>query len=415
VSAVPDGDAANSLTPDLSTSGRSAPHAPALERDGPVLAYDGRDIELLHSVRIGVDVADHRAEFLYWGFYEPRPWRNFLHTHSFFEICYAYSGRGTFRTGEREYTVDSGTLFVARPGDVHEIISSTDDPLCVHFWSYTLIPASIRTQRNIRPHGDPVLGTESTDPASAVAAQGSVSSGHGSGSSGHGSGTTAPGSGATTTSSHGEGMTDHGRRLLETFASPATPVLSTAATRVPALLDILAREAAQPGPAFHEVVNRLAGMLVIETARAVVDDPTLAPSPEAALPARDEQVARTMVRYLQDNYDRPVAVRDVAAQVHLSERHAGRVFRSFTGTTVHGFLVRLRLEIAAQRLLERTAQKSSRSITEIARSCGYPDVRHFTTVFRRHWGVTPGIFRSGNGTAHIETDTDAPGDAPTSC
>ncbi|MEQ7009099.1 AraC family transcriptional regulator [Actinopolymorpha sp. B17G11] len=376
MSAVPVGDTVNSLTPDLPVPDRSATHLPAREPDGPVLAYDGGDIEFLHSVRIGVDVADHRAEFLYWGFYEPRPWRNFLHTHSFFEICYAYSGSGLFRTGEREYTVDSGTLFVARPGDVHEIISSTDDPLCLHFWSYTLIPAPVRTtQRHARPRLDP-----------------------------------GPGTGLT---AHDSEMTDHGRRLLETFASPATPVLSESAVRVPALLELLAREATQPGPAFGEIVNRLAGMLVIDTARAVVDDPTLIPSPEAALPARDEQVARTMVRYLQDNYDRPVAVRDVAAQVHLSERHAGRVFRAFTGTTVHGFLVRLRLEIAAQRLLERAVPKRPPSITEIARSCGYPDVRHFTTAFRRHWGVTPGVFRAGNGTAHVERGPDMRGDAPT--
>jgi AraC-like DNA-binding protein len=363
VSAVPVGDTANSPTPAGSIPNRSATPLPARERDGPVLAYDGRDIEFLHSVRIGVDVADHRAEFLYWGFYEPRPWRNFLHTHSFFEICYAYAGKGLFRTGEREYTVDSGSLFVARPGDVHEIISSADDPLCVHFWSYTLIPAHVRTSPR-RPATDFGRSSET-----------------------------------------GTGMADHGRRLLETFTSPATPVITRAAPRVPALLELLAREASRPGPAFEEIVSRLAGMLVIDTARGVVDDPTLTPSPEAALLARDEQVARTMVRYLQDNYDRPVAVRDVAAQVHLSERHAGRVFRTYTGTTVHGFLVRLRLDIAAQRLLERTAAKRPASITEIARACGYPDVRHFTTSFRRHWGVTPGVFRSGDGTAHVEQTT----------
>jgi AraC-like DNA-binding protein len=377
VSAASVGDSASLLTPDISIPDRSVTPLPARDRDGQdghggsVLAYDGRDIEFLHSVRIGTDVADHRAEFLYWGFYEPRPWRNFLHTHSFFEICYAYSGRGLFRTGEREYTVDSGTLFVARPGDVHEIISSTDDPLCVHFWSYTLIPAPVRM--SLRQPGP---DTDSGNP---------------------------PTTGM---------MTDHGRRLLETFASPTTPVLSRSATRVPALLELLAREAARPGPAFGEIVGRLAGMLVIETARGIVDDPSLTPSPGTALPARDEQVARTMVRYLQDNYDRPVVVRDVAAQVHLSERHAGRVFRAYTGTTVHGFLVRLRLEIAAQRLLERTVPKSPASIMEIARSCGYPDVRHFTTAFRRHWGVTPGVFRAGNGTAHVEPQPDRPGDAP---
>ena len=319
----------------------------------------------MNAVRIGVDVADHRAEFLYWGYYEPRPWRNYLHTHSFFEICYAYAGRGVFRTGERDYAVDKGALFIARPGDVHEIVSSSDDPLCVHFWSYTLVPSrSVRT---------------------AVEASGHV------------------------------GAADPGRALLEAFAGPGGRVLSTSVGRIPGVLELLTQEAGAPGPAFKEVVSSLAAILVVDVARAVVDDPVLVRSPYVGRSSatREEQLARTMVRYLQDNYDRSVAVRDVAAQVHLSDRHAGRLFRTYAGTTIHGFLVRQRLEIAAQRLLARESPRARTSIAEIARSCGYPDVRHFTTAFRRHWGVTPGVFRSGNGTAHLARP--APGESGQRC
>ncbi len=323
-----------------------SPAEPPRERTGGTPRHDERrGIEFLNALRIGVDVADHRAEFLYWGYYEPRPWRNYLHTHSFFEVCYAYSGRGIFRTGPAEYDIDAGTIFVARPGDLHEIVSSDDDPLCVHFWSYTLVPTP-----------------------------GKLPVGH-----------------------------DHGRALLDGFAGVSSQVVARSAGRVPDVLALLAREAAAPGPAFDDLVASLSAILVIDTARSVVDDPTLAPTayPDRASATREEQVARTMVRYLQDNYAREVPVRDVAAQVHLSARHAARLFRAFTGTTMHAYLVRFRLEVAAQRLLERGSAERPASIAEIARSCGYPDVRHFTTVFRRRWGVTPGVFRSGSGTAHL--------------
>ncbi|REF36442.1 AraC family transcriptional regulator [Thermasporomyces composti] len=325
-------------------------------REHTSLARGGRAIERLNAVRVAVEVGGHQAEFLSWGFYEPSPWRNYLHTHSFYEICYAYAGRGVFRTGAREYPVEAGAVFVARPGDVHEIVSSDDDPLGIHFWSYTLIPVRAAAR---------------------------------SGSSDH----------------------DHGRALLAAFAEPAAPVLSRRSGQVPAILELLCAEAANPGPGVGDVVRNLAGLLVVETARAVVDDQNLTPEPAPEAPTRDEQMVRTMVRYLRDNYDRPVRVRDVAAQVHVSERHASRLFRVFTGTTIHAFLVRLRLEIAAQRLLARAAKAGPVSIAEVARSCGYPDVRHFTTVFRRHWGVTPGAFRSGDGTAHLPTD--GPTDGPT--
>nr|WP_238341490.1 AraC family transcriptional regulator [Actinopolymorpha rutila] len=272
-----------------------------------------------------------------------------MHTHSFFEICYAYAGTGVFRTGEQEYVVGPGTLFVARPGDVHEIVSDTTDPLCIHYWSYTLVPT--RTARSRRPRPNPE-GTE-------------------------------------------------GREVLDLFAAPGTRVLSQAPDRIPAVLGLLAAEAAAPGPAYDQLLSALAGALVVETARAVVDEPDLRPRLVADSAGRDERTAATMVRYLQDNYDRAVAVRDVAAQVHLGERQVSRLFRAHTGTTVHAYLTRLRLEIAAQRLLERSADGEHTAIAEVARACGYPDVRHFTTAFRRHWGVAPGAFRDGGGTAQL--------------
>ncbi|MGW0230128.1 helix-turn-helix domain-containing protein [Actinopolymorpha singaporensis] len=308
---------------------------------------NGRALASLTSARVGVDVAGHRAEFLYWGYYEPRPWRNYLHTHSFFEICYAYAGTGVFRAGEQEHVVVPGTLFVARPGDVHEIVSDTDDPLCIHFWSYTLVPARTR-----RP---PAVIPERSE----------------------------------------------GREVLELFAAPGTRALSQATERIPAVLGLLAAEAAAPGPAYEQLLSALAGALVVETARAVVDEPHLRPRPTADPAGRDERTVATMVRYLQDNYDRTVSVRDVAAQVHLGERQVGRLFRAQTGTTVHAYLTRLRLEIAAQRLLEHSADGEYAAVAEIARQCGYPDVRHFTTAFRRHWGVPPGAFRDGGGTAQL--------------
>ena len=40
-----------------------------------------------------------------------------------------------------------------------------------------------------------------------------------------------------------------------------------------------------------------------------------------------EVAVQVMRRYLEDNLARPVRVRDLAAQVHLSERHAARLFR----------------------------------------------------------------------------------------
>jgi AraC-like DNA-binding protein len=293
---------------------------------------NGRTLVNLNSARIAVSVGGHRAEFLYWGVHEPGPWRNYLHLHSFYEVCYAYSGSGVFRSGGHVHEVAAGTLFLARPGDVHEIVSDEADPLAICFWAFTLIPAR--------------------DSAA--------------------------------------------QPLLEAFGSPGAPVLSRDVGEVPALLEMLATEAGEPKSGFDDMASALSRALLVDTARAFVAHPALTPAPHVEPGGQAEQLVETMRRYVQDNYGRPVSVRDVVAQVHISERHANRLFRQHTGTTIHAYLTRYRLEVASQRLVD-----GSRSIKEVAHACGYPDVRHFTTAFRRRWGVTPGEVRARNGTTHL--------------
>lgn len=300
----------------------------------PSLLDAGGSIVNLNSARIAVSVGGHRAEFLYWGVHEPGPWRNYLHLHSFYEVCYAYAGSGVFRSGGEEHSVGEGTLFLARPGDVHEIVSSERDPMGIYFWAFTLIP-----------------------------------------------------------------VRDSAQPLLKAFASPGAPVLSDAVGQVPAMLAMLAAEAGSPRAGFADMASALSRALLVDTARAFVAHPALVPAPHVEPGGQAEQLVQTMRRYIQDNYDRPVSIRDIVAQVHISERHANRLFRQHTGTTIHAYLTRYRLEVASQRLVE-----NSWSIKEVARACGYRDVRHFTTAFRRRWGVTPGEVRARNGTTQLPLD-----------
>ncbi|HEX9064930.1 MAG TPA: helix-turn-helix domain-containing protein [Streptosporangiaceae bacterium] len=83
----------------------------------------------------------------------------------------------------------------------------------------------------------------------------------------------------------------------------------------------------------------------------------------------------------------PLAVADLAAQVHMSTRTFARWFSDRTGTTPHQWLTSQRL-LLAQELLERT----SYGIEQIAAECGLAPMmlrRHFS----RRWGITPQVYR----------------------
>lgn len=291
------------------------------------------DLNVLSS---SLHVGSFAGQLLHWSMIRPEPWRNYLHSHSFFEICYAFSGCGTFRILGADHEIQAGEVFVARPGEPHEIISLNDNPLGIYFWSYTLVP-----------HQDQRPDQAGTD------------------------------------------------ALLRAFLTAR----SRAHGQAPAMqrtLELLTEEIVQRQPGYVAVIDGLIVKLILDTARAVVDAAGLPDQHD--LPARDatEVLTQTIRRYIRDNYSRPISLRDVAAQVHLSTRHCNRLFRAATGVSIMHALIAQRMDIAAQHLLARHL-----SIKEVARLSGYPDVHHFMTQFRQRTGMTPGHFRQRGGTVFL--------------
>jgi AraC family L-rhamnose operon transcriptional activator RhaR len=289
----------------------------------------------LRALTLGVTLGGYAAHIRGWGYYEPKWWRNYLHEHSFFEICYAYAGRGTFLINGVLYTVRAGEVFVAKPGEPHEIVSSEDDPLGIYFWSYTLTP------------------------------------------------------------SHSTGDDANLTALLDAFVESRRWVDD--APTMQATLAMLTDEIVRREAGYAEVIRGLVAKLLVETARAVTDTPL----PDAPHDAHDpvETVVRDVVRYLRDNYSRPLRIRDVAAQVHLSERHVQRVFREVMGVSIKDYLTEYRLGVAKQLLLN-----GQMSIGEVAYASGYGDVRHFITLFRQRTGLTPAVYRQSGGTVFLGRD-----------
>ena len=100
-------------------------------------------------------------------------------------------------------------------------------------------------------------------------------------------------------------------------------------------------------------IDALALKLFLETARCLTEGGVPAEVIDPAPHSERDAIATTALRYLRDNFSRQIEVRDVAAQVHLSERHLSRLFREITGLTVLEYLTNLRIEMASQLLLDK--------------------------------------------------------------
>jgi AraC-like DNA-binding protein len=83
------------------------------------------------------------------------------------------------------------------------------------------------------------------------------------------------------------------------------------------------------------------------------------------------------------------SLRDLARATGVSLFHLCRIFRAHTGETITRYRHSLRLRLALERLKDRGADLST-----IAIDHGYSSHSHFTSVFRKHFGLTPSEFRA---------------------
>jgi AraC-like DNA-binding protein len=101
-------------------------------------------------------------------------------------------------------------------------------------------------------------------------------------------------------------------------------------------------------------------------------------------PWQERRAKETLSRDLSGR----VSCAQVARECGLSVSHFNRAFRQSLGIAPHQWLLGLRLARAKEQLLNTHA-----SLAEIATNCGFADQSHFTRVFAKHEGSSPGKWR----------------------
>ncbi|KJY81802.1 AraC family transcriptional regulator [Vibrio galatheae] len=95
-----------------------------------------------------------------------------------------------------------------------------------------------------------------------------------------------------------------------------------------------------------------------------------------------------VIRYLEQHFNQPLNLPEVAALANLSPYHFHRTFKAVQGETLADFIRRLRLAAAADELF-----KSKQPILNIALEFGFSSSQSLAKAFKQHYGVTPSEFR----------------------
>lgn len=102
--------------------------------------------------------------------------------------------------------------------------------------------------------------------------------------------------------------------------------------------------------------------------------------------ALDPRLARALV-YIRANVRSPIALRDVADAVALSESRFRHLFVAQTGSSFRAYLLWLRINLAIE------AAMAGASWTEAAHEAGFADSAHLARTHKRVFGIEPSAVR----------------------
>jgi two-component system response regulator YesN len=92
--------------------------------------------------------------------------------------------------------------------------------------------------------------------------------------------------------------------------------------------------------------------------------------------------------YIKKQITGAVSLQKIAEYVHLAPGYLSRLFKERTGDTVSSFIARCRVERAAELLEGRNMR-----VYEVCAAVGYSDLKHFYSIFKKHFGCTPNEYR----------------------
>ncbi len=286
-----------------------------------------------------LDIEGSEIEVLGWAYNANLP-SNVAHRHTFFEVCLVGArGQGRFESGGNSYALGPGSFFLARPGEIHQIINTSAPDMELSWISFAVKSAG----------------------------QGEIA------------------------------------RLWQAFktsatrAAPAPPTLRAQWQALRAFLESLDGREDEPlsSQATMQIMASALLLCIAHTGAGVEGAEKMAahlahPHVEKpALASHQSHLARLGAQYVHDNLDRALSISEIAAHLGVSRRQISRLFSAYTGVSPALYLERARLDRA-----EALLRHSQKSVKEIAREVGYADVHHFSRAFRRVVGTPPAEYRA---------------------
>lgn len=129
----------------------------------------------------------------------------------------------------------------------------------------------------------------------------------------------------------------------------------------------------------------------------IIDGALRAEKPQPGIPLTlktDHPAVKKALLLMQQNFDMPLSVAEIARRLGTSKRQLERHFRNALGSSPQAACLDMRLSFALH-LIKLT----EKSVALIAAECGFCDTSHLSRMFRRRFAATPQEFRKAQALA----------------
>lgn len=100
------------------------------------------------------------------------------------------------------------------------------------------------------------------------------------------------------------------------------------------------------------------------------------------------EIIRPALEYIAAHFQEHITIKQLAAEVHLSESYFMNQFQKYVGFSAVAYILHIRIHQACKELSD-----SHKTILEIAYDCGFRNISNFNRQFRKIAGCTPREYR----------------------
>ncbi|MBM6617115.1 helix-turn-helix transcriptional regulator [Bacillus suaedaesalsae] len=106
------------------------------------------------------------------------------------------------------------------------------------------------------------------------------------------------------------------------------------------------------------------------------------------IPSATEKVSEEVLKYIRGNYQKPIKMADISANLHFNPDYITRCVQKTIGTSPSQYLNQYRIVKAKSRLAT-----TNDKISSVCKDVGIEDQGYFSKLFRKMEGMSPGEYR----------------------